>query len=202
MPDTGAPWYIPYVAGTDLVADWPTDSQELATAIEDGLNAAGGFDTAALITATDASWSVPTLLSPIVRVTVIGGGGGGGGAGSGGGTGGDGTASVFGVGQAFETTASGGYGGYPGNNLGGAGLDGNDAYSFAAGNHGQGGYQPGSNPLIAQNGTGGQIVVAYIDLTGISTLSVTVGAGGTGDPAAGDGGDGGAGLVIVEYKAG
>ncbi len=41
MPDTGAPWNIPYVAGTDLVADWPTDSQTLAQAIADGLDDAG-----------------------------------------------------------------------------------------------------------------------------------------------------------------
>ena len=40
MPDTGAPWNIPYVAGTDLVSDWPTDSQSLATAIADGLDEA------------------------------------------------------------------------------------------------------------------------------------------------------------------
>jgi len=37
MPDTGAPWNIPYVAGTDLVSDWPTDSQDLAEAVADGL---------------------------------------------------------------------------------------------------------------------------------------------------------------------
>jgi len=43
MPDTGAPWNIPYVAGTDLVADWPTDSQTLAEAIADGLDDAGGL---------------------------------------------------------------------------------------------------------------------------------------------------------------
>jgi len=43
MPDTGAPWNIPYVAGTDLVRDWPTDSQELAEAVADGLDAAGGL---------------------------------------------------------------------------------------------------------------------------------------------------------------
>ena len=41
MPDTGAPWNIPYVAGTDLVADWPTDSETLANAIADGLDDAG-----------------------------------------------------------------------------------------------------------------------------------------------------------------
>ena len=43
MPDTGAPWNIPYVASTDLVSDWPTDSQDLADAIADGLDAAGGL---------------------------------------------------------------------------------------------------------------------------------------------------------------
>jgi len=43
MPDTGAPWNIPYVAGTDLVSDWPTDSQTLAEAIADGLDVANTF---------------------------------------------------------------------------------------------------------------------------------------------------------------
>jgi len=40
MPDTGAPWNIPYVAGTDLVSDWPTDSQTIAEAVADGLDGA------------------------------------------------------------------------------------------------------------------------------------------------------------------
>jgi len=43
MPDTGAPWNIPYVASTDLVSDWPTDSQDLAEAVADGLDAARGL---------------------------------------------------------------------------------------------------------------------------------------------------------------
>jgi len=38
MPDTGAPWNIPYVAGTDLVADWPTDNQTMAEAVADALD--------------------------------------------------------------------------------------------------------------------------------------------------------------------
>lgn len=38
MPDTGAPWNIPYVASTDLVSDWPTDSLALANAIDAGLD--------------------------------------------------------------------------------------------------------------------------------------------------------------------
>ena len=41
MPDTGAPWNIPYVASTDLVSDWPADSLALANAIDAGLDAAG-----------------------------------------------------------------------------------------------------------------------------------------------------------------
>jgi len=40
MPDTGAPWNIPYVASTDLVSDWPADSLALANAIDSGLDAA------------------------------------------------------------------------------------------------------------------------------------------------------------------
>jgi len=38
MADTGAPWNIPYVAASDLVADWPTDNQTQAEAIADALS--------------------------------------------------------------------------------------------------------------------------------------------------------------------
>jgi hypothetical protein len=41
MPDTGAPWNIPYVDPTDLVRDYPQASEDLADAIADGLTAAG-----------------------------------------------------------------------------------------------------------------------------------------------------------------
>jgi hypothetical protein len=41
MPDTGAPWNIPYVEAADLVSDWPADSLALANAIADGLDDAG-----------------------------------------------------------------------------------------------------------------------------------------------------------------
>jgi len=43
MPDTGAPWNIPYVAESDLVRDFPTDDEAQATAIAAGLSAAGGL---------------------------------------------------------------------------------------------------------------------------------------------------------------
>jgi len=43
MPDTGAPWNIPYVESSDLVSDWPSDSLALANAIDAGLDDAGGL---------------------------------------------------------------------------------------------------------------------------------------------------------------
>ena len=41
MPDTGAPWNIPYAAPADLVKDWPALSEDIAEAVADGLDAAG-----------------------------------------------------------------------------------------------------------------------------------------------------------------
>ena len=43
MPDTGAPWNIPYVENADLVSDWPADSLLVANAVAAGLSAAGGL---------------------------------------------------------------------------------------------------------------------------------------------------------------
>ena len=43
MPDTGAPWNIPYVENADLVRDWPADSLLVANAVAAGLSAAGGL---------------------------------------------------------------------------------------------------------------------------------------------------------------
>jgi len=37
MPDTGAPWNLPYVSSSELVADWPTDNQSQMEAIADAL---------------------------------------------------------------------------------------------------------------------------------------------------------------------
>jgi len=41
MPDTGAPWNIPYVDDSDLVRDFPTADEAQALAIAAGLTAAG-----------------------------------------------------------------------------------------------------------------------------------------------------------------
>lgn len=71
MPDTGAPWNIPYVAGTDLVSDWPTDSQTLAEAIADGLDAAGnaGIGTNVVHTIKTDSFSASTAGSGTAVIT-------------------------------------------------------------------------------------------------------------------------------------
>jgi hypothetical protein len=194
MPDTGAPWNIPYAAPADLVRDWPALSEDVAEAIADGLSAAS-FSASTTITATNASWPVPALANPIVRVTVIGGGGAGGVQGA---AGNDGGTTTFNAGGAGIVTAAGGLGGGFSTTFKGDGTAG-----LASGNGGQQGL--GSSDGAGRNhkasGNGGAIAVAYLNLTGIGTVSVTIGAGGA---AAGSdsGAAGGRGEVIVEYVAG
>jgi len=72
MPDTGAPWNIPYVAGTDLVADWPTDSQTLATAIANGLDNVP-IEVRQIVAATDTvdrSTSSTSFVTATISVTI------------------------------------------------------------------------------------------------------------------------------------
>jgi hypothetical protein len=215
MADTGAPWEIPYAEPGDLVRDWPALSEDVADAVADGLTASSPFDSVDEITATDASWPVPTLANPIVRVTVVGGGGGAGagrsignvvGQGNAGTAGGN---TVFGVGESFEVTAAGGAGGPSGTYDVGSNGDG-FLYPLRALNYGR-----RANPsdlwdtrCNGGDGRGGEVKVLFIDLTGKTTLNVTIGAGGAAGTALGStapGGVGGAGVrgaVFVEYKAG
>jgi len=151
----------------------------------------GGFTASTAITATDASWSIPTLADSLVRVIVVGAGGGGGG-GTNSATDG-GSSSVAGSGLS-TVTAAGGLGGRAGTASSG-GKNANDG--FASGNGGQGAVVK-SETRFASDGTGGEVKVAYLDLDGLTTLNITIGAGGT----ATGGGDGGDGVVIVEYQAG
>jgi len=73
MPDTGAPWNIPYVASTDLVSDWPTDSQDLAEAIADGLDAAGNAGIGSNVVQTvktDTFSTTSTSFTPVTGLSV------------------------------------------------------------------------------------------------------------------------------------
>jgi hypothetical protein len=163
--------------------------------------AGGGFDASETITASNASWSVPALGSPIVRVVAIGGGGGGGETStpSAAGNGGTGGSTSFGA----HVTAAGGQGGLGGttNTAGRAGTPG-----FAAGNHGMSSQsidQASGRTYPGCEGLGGEVKIVYVDLTGVSTVDVVIGAGGAGgaNNGAPNGGPGGRGEVIVEYKA-
>lgn len=158
--------------------------------------AAGGFTASTAITTTDASWTVPTLADPVVRVTVVGGGGAGGeyqnvdgNAGS---------ASSFAC-SAGTATAAGGLGGDEGTSIGGTGAP-HDG--LVSGNGGNGGMaDPAGDWNRGGDGNGGAITIAYFDMTGVTTANVTVGAGGSknGGTYNSVGGDG---VVIVEYRAG
>jgi hypothetical protein len=145
---------------------------------------------------TGSTFTVPALAAPIVKVTVIGGGGGGGGGASGATTGGTGGTTTFNAGGAGSPSAAGGLGGLRGDvkTTGRAGTLG-----FASSNGGTEGPRATSAAQDGTPGQGGSITVAYLNLSGISTVNVTIGAGGTagtGDP---NGGAGGRGEVIVEY---
>jgi len=157
----------------------------------------GGFNASTTITATDASWPVPSLADPVVRVTVVGGGGG---AEPDSVTVSSGSSSSFAC-SAGTATAAGGA-----RALGAAGSSssaGTDAGQFVRANNGG---VPGVRYVGAGDfrssaaGQGGVVTVAYLDLTGVSTANVTVGAGDTVGADSWDA-DGGDGVVIVEYRA-
>jgi hypothetical protein len=154
------------------------------------------------VTATNASWSVPTLKNSVVKVTVIGGGGGGGNRSNNGTAGGT---TTFASGEAFAVAAAGGSAGLAAGQAGTAGGAG-----FRASNGGMaGGATVNTDGEDGQAGLGGEILVAYCDLTGKTTLNLIIGAGGNGGAQAASGGGGtafaggagGRGEIIVEYAS-
>jgi hypothetical protein len=145
-----------------------------------------------VVTATDATWSVPTLGNPIVRVTCVGGGGGGGLA-DGTSSGSTGGTTTFAVGESYEFSAAGGVGGKGGTTT--------TTVAGSAGIASANGGQASTNAQVTGNtGNGGFIVTRYADLTGETTLNLVVGAGGS--SGGGASGAGGRGEIIVEYVAG
>lgn len=169
------------------------DTDQLEKYTTDWVAANTSFTASTTITATDATWSVPTLGAPIVKVTAIGGGGAGNGsdgsspiAGNSGGT------TTFDASTAGTVTAAGGTGAGTGS------KSAVDPAGFRAGNGGLCDSQNATAPSVSP-GLGGAITVAYLDLSGISTVDVTIGAGGT---SSSGGGPGGRGEVVVEYVAG
>lgn len=146
-----------------------------------------------VVTATNASWPVPTLLNPIVRVTVIGGGGGGG-AGNTATDGSTGGTSTFASGETFAIAATGGSGGQGSTTAAGKTGD----AGWTSGNGGGGGNQSTDRVFQGHPGWGGQVEIGLCDLTGKTTLNLIIGAGGAG-AGTNVGGTGGRGEIIVEY---
>ncbi len=89
----------------------------------------------------------------------------------------------------MSVTAIGGQGGLHGSYTSGT----DSVYQFKSGNLGQ---KSGSG---FQDGQGGQIKVLYADLTGLTTIDVSIGSKGNG--AQFEAGDGGDGMVIMEYAS-
>jgi hypothetical protein len=69
MPDTGPPWNIPYVEPTDNPRVYPQASEDLADAIADGLDAAGGLVAVKHVLKTD---TFSASLSAGANTTVTG----------------------------------------------------------------------------------------------------------------------------------
>jgi hypothetical protein len=73
MPDTGAPWNIPYVEAADLVRDYPAASLALGTAIAAGLSSASNVRQIQTVTSTTdfntSSTSAVDLTGAAVTIT-------------------------------------------------------------------------------------------------------------------------------------
>ena len=69
MPDTGAPWNIPYVESADLVSDWPADSLLVANAVAAGLSAAGNAGIGSNVVQTFFNTTFTTTSASFVDVT-------------------------------------------------------------------------------------------------------------------------------------
>lgn len=148
------------------------------------------FNDVAVVTATDAAFPVPSLSNPIVKVTLAGAGGSGGGRNTSGAAGGS---TTFNAGEGKTFTVSGGSGGARSGSAETSGLTGRAG--FSAGNNGTGRIETGNT---GGPGTGGDISVHYVDLGGIETVAITIGAGGGSSDFRGGGGRG---EVRIEFKA-
>ena len=69
MPDTGAPWDIPYLDGTEFVKDYPQASEDLADAVAAGLSAAGNPGIGSNVVQTLKTDTFTTSSNSFVSVT-------------------------------------------------------------------------------------------------------------------------------------
>lgn len=194
------------VALAEGMVSYLDDSNRIEFYNGSGWVQATGLAASTAITVTDATWSVPSLGAPVVKVTVVGAGGGGGGLQTGAASGGfptggaTGGSTLFGDGESYEVSAAGGGGGSGVSTNDSAANRTNSSDRFRSNNGGGPGNFRG---FTANAANGGEVVVAYVNLAGVSTVPVTIGAGGAGGTgnsgSTSTGGSGGDGVVIVEY---
>jgi hypothetical protein len=70
MPDTGAPWEIPYAAPGDLVSAWPALSEDIADAVVAGLDVAAIVRQVQQVTTTTDFTTTSTSAVDLTGVTV------------------------------------------------------------------------------------------------------------------------------------
>jgi hypothetical protein len=183
MPDTGAPYFIPYVEPTDLVRDYPGASEDLALAIVAALEDIPVMQKKVEAFTSSGTWTVPSGVTYAIAHMLGGGGGTGEDA-----TGGNGATSSV----AFATGTVESPGGIRGttaasplNPTSGPANSGQPATIRAAG-----GTDSGA-------GNSSQYIVAGSSVTPAAAITVTVGAGGSAGTA---GAAGGSGYVWIEYS--
>ena len=69
MPDTGAPYFIPFADPTDLVRDWPALSEDVAEQVALGLDAAGNAGIGSNVVQTAKTDTFTTSSSSFTTVT-------------------------------------------------------------------------------------------------------------------------------------
>jgi hypothetical protein len=191
MPDTGAPYFIPYADPTDLVRDWPDLSEDVALAIVAALENIPVLEKRVAAFTGSGTWTVPAGVTYAVA-HMLGGGGG---------TGQD--ASSPGDGGQSSVAFSGGTvvsnGGVRALTAGAGGNLVTYGHSALA-NTGAGAslaerQSPERNASATVAGSSNW-VVAGASVTPAASISVVVGAGGA---AGTGGGTGGSGYVWIEY---
>ena len=187
MPDTGAPYFIPFLDGTELVRAYPDLSEDLADAIVNALENIPVTQKKIEAFTGTGSWTVPAGVTYAIAHMLGGGGGTGKLTTAGNGS----TSSVaFASGTVQSLGGRKGVAANPsssGNNQAGLANTGRGAtVTLASGN------------LLVPSNEGGDstYTVAGAPVTPGASITVTVGAGGTAGTA---GAAGGSGYVYIEY---
>ena len=187
MPDTGAPYFIPFAEPTDLVRDWPDLSEDVALAIVAALENIPVTEKRIEAFTGSGTWTVPAGVTYAIGY-ITGGGGGLGNASAGAG----GASSIAFAGG--TVTANGG----AAKNCGQSLVSGGGAAGAANSGHGAT-YLGNTSATFAVGGapSDGARITAANTVTPAASISVTVGAGGA--AGTGNGVAGGSGYVFIEY---